>query len=206
MLLVVQLQSTYCHQILYYLPTIWLCYRNQTNGFQLALINWKAFVTKCQPIQTIVIIFNKGGMEISRFRFHVTNQKIDAVQSYCYFLLFALKQIDSPHHAQLTISLLDRLVLPVMRYVIEVLGPYFISKSKWSPHQFMLEPLSVKNINLHLCRFLLGVSRKVTNDAVMGEIGRLPKLLMTVRRWIPFTKGALRLPRQIFLNVPYLCH
>ena len=34
--------------------------------------------------KTKVIIFNKGGMKISKFRFCVNNQEIDVVKSYCY--------------------------------------------------------------------------------------------------------------------------
>ena len=176
--------------------------------------------------KTKVIIFNKGGMKISKFRFCVNNQVIDVVQSYCYLgivfsscgsftraiaalqdkarkAFFALKQIDTSQHAQLTISLFDRLVLPVMTYGIEVWGPYFISKSNCASNhsvKCMLEPHSVEKLNLHLCKFVLGVSRKATNDAVRGEVGRLPILLITARRWVSFTKRAFCLPQENLLK------
>ena len=60
----------------------------------------------------------------------------------------------------------------------------------------MLEPHSVEKLNLHLCKFVLGVSRKATNDAVKGEVGRLPILLITARRWVSFTKRAFCLPQE----------
>ena len=41
----------------------------------------------------------------------------------------------------------------------------------------MFEPYSIEKLNLHLCKFILGVCRKSTNDAVRGELGRLPILL-----------------------------
>ena len=90
-----------------------------------------------------------------------------------------------------------------MTYGIEVWGPYFISKSTCASNhsvKCMLEPHSVEKLNLHLCKFVLGVSRKATNDAVRGEVGRLPILLITARRWVSFTKHAFCLPPENLLK------
>ena len=176
--------------------------------------------------KTKMIIFNKGGMKISGFRFHVTNQEIDVVQSYCSLgivfsscgsftkaisalqnkarkALFVLKQIDTSQHDQLTISLFDRLVLAVMTCGIEVWGPYFISKSKCtSDHSIkcMLEPHSVEKINLHICKSVLGVSQKATSDAVRSEVARLHILLITARRCVAFTERAFCLSQANLLK------
>ena len=53
---------------------------------------------------------------------------------------------------------------------------------------------------LHLCKFVLGVSRKATNDAVRGEVGRLPILLITVQCWVSFTKRGFCLPQENLLK------
>ena len=106
-------------------------------------------------------------------------------------------------HGQLIISFFDRLVLLVMTYGIEVWGPHFISKSNCASNhsvKCMLQPHSVEKLNLHLCKFILGVSRKSTNDAVRGEVGHLPILLITARCWVSFTKHAFCLPQENLLK------
>ena len=172
------------------------------------------------------IIFNKGGKKFKKFKFYVNDSEIEIAQSYCYLgivfsscgtfnraisalhdkarkAFFALKQMETSQHPLLTISLFDKLVLPIMTYAVEVWGPFLLNKSKCAKScslKSTLEHQVLEKLNLHLCKYLLGVSRKSTNDAVRGEMGRLPILLLTVKRWFSFANHAFCSPNDSFLK------
>ena len=103
--------------------------------------------------KTKVVIFNKGGMKITRYKFYLDQNDIEIVQSYCYLgkvfsscgtfsravkavydkaskALFAMKKIDTCDNALLTLKLFDTLILPIMTYSIEAWGPYFFDECK----------------------------------------------------------------------------
>ena len=99
----------------------------------------------------------------------------------------------------LTLKLFDILVLPVLTYGIEVWGPLLIANENLSKVQnhtlkVMLEPTIIEKLNLHLCKYVLGVSRKATNDAVRGEIGRLPIIILALKRCLSYAKRCYNLP------------
>ena len=176
--------------------------------------------------KTKVIIFNKGSKKLKKFKFYVNDSEIEIAQSYCYLgiiffscgtfnraisalhdkarkAFFALKQMETSQHPLLTISLFDKLVLPIMTYAVEVWGPFLLNKSKCAKScslKSTLEHQVLEKLNLHLCKYLLGVSRKSTNDAVRGEMGRLPILLLTVKRWFSFANHAFCSPNDSFLK------
>ena len=58
----------------------------------------------------------------------------------------------------------------------------------------MLDSNDAEKINVKLCKYVLGVSRKSLNDAVRGELGRHPILLGSIHRWIKFAIRTLSLP------------
>ena len=177
--------------------------------------------------KTKVIIFNKGGKKLQKFKFYVNDSEIEIAQSYCYLgiifsscgtfnraisalhdkarkAFFALKQMETSQHPLLTISLFDKLVLPIMTYAVEVWGPFLLHKSKCAKScslKSTLEHQVLEKLNLHLCKYLLGVSRKSTNDAVRWEMGRLPILLLTVKRWFSFANHAFCSPNDSFLKI-----
>ena len=158
--------------------------------------------------------------KITRYKFYLDQNDIEIVQSYCYLgivfsscgtfsravkalydkaskALFAMKKIDTCDNALLTLKLFDTLVLPIMTYSIEVWGPYFFDECKLENlHSLkcMSESMSVEKINVKLCKYVLGVSRKSSNDAVRGELGRYPILLMTMHHWIKFVSRSYTLP------------
>ena len=45
-----------------------------------------------------------------------------------------------------------------------------------------------------LCKYVLGASCKSCNDAVRGELGRYPVLLMTMNQWFKYAKHCYSLP------------
>ena len=131
------------------------------------------------------------------------NRAISALHDKARKAFFALKQMETLQHPLLTISLFDKLVLPIMTYAIEVWGPFLLNKSKCAEScslKSMLEHQVLEKLNLYLCKYLLGVSRKSTNDAVRGEMGRLPILLLAVKQWFSFANHAFCSPNDSFLK------
>ena len=77
--------------------------------------------------------------------------------------------------------MLDILVMPVLTYAIEVWGPTsFDSRKLFDENSFKhaLEAPYIEKLNVKLCKYVLGVSRKSCNDAVRGELGRYPLVLV----------------------------
>ena len=57
-----------------------------------------------------------------------------------------------------------------------------------------LEAPFIEMLNVKLCKYVLGVSHKSCNDAVRGELGRYPLLLMTINQWFKYAKHCYSLP------------
>ena len=65
----------------------------------------------------------------------------------------------------------------------------------------MLDSNEVEKINVKLCKYVLDVSRKSSNDAVRGELGRHPILLGSMHRWIKFAIRTLSLPSNTLVKM-----
>ena len=174
--------------------------------------------------KTKVIIFNKGGHKISKFKFFLQDNPIEIVQWYCYLgvifsscgtftraikalhdkackAFFSLKKVDTRNNAELSLKLFDVLVTPILTYAIEIWGPSLIDKNKISrDHSLkcLLDSPCCENLNVKLCKYVLGIGRKSCNDAARGELGRHPILLLTMHRWINYMKHCFSLPLQNF--------
>ena len=172
----------------------------------------KKWILNINLSKTKVIIFNKGGHKISKFKFHPHNNKIEIVQWYLllprYYLFlmwdlyqgnqsiackafFALKNIYTRNYAILSIKMFDISVMHVLTYAIEVWGPTsFDSRKLFVENSFkhVLEAAYIEKLNVELCKYVLGGSRKSCNDAVRGELGRYPVLLMTINQWFKYAK------------------
>ena len=77
------------------------------------------------------------------------------------------------------LKLFDTLVVPILSYGGTVWAPLYANKVNTSNFNDICNNSPVENLNTRMCKYLLGVHRKSTNDAVRGELGRLP-LLLTV--------------------------
>ena len=53
---------------------------------------------------------------------------------------------------------------------------------------------NIEKLNVKLCKYVLGASRKSCNDAVRGELGRYHVLLMTMNQWFKYAKHCYSLP------------
>ena len=111
--------------------------------------------------------------------------------------------VDTRNNAEQSLKLFDVLVTPVLTYAIEIWGPSLIDKNKISrDHSFkcLLVSPCCENLNVKLCKYVLGIGRKSCNDAARGELGRHPILLLTMHRWINYMKHCFSLPLQNFAH------
>ena len=156
------------------------------------------FILPVTHLLNLIVIFNKGGRKISKFKSLLYNNEIDIEQSYCYLgIIFSscgtfTRAIRALHdNAMLTLKLFDSLVAPILTYAT------LTDTKKIANTQSLksiMESPSIERLNVKLCKHVLGVSRKSCNDAVRGELGRYPVLLMCVHRWINYAKHCYSLP------------
>ena len=171
--------------------------QNCLNALEAYCEKWNLTVNTAK---TKVVIFNKGGHILKRFKFCYRNELLEITQKYCYLgivfsscgtfvsackaivekslkAFYKLKQLDTRNNVTLTLKLFDSLVAPVAMYGCEVWGPLILKKLNTSNFMNICETAHIEKLNIKLCKYLLGVGRKTTNAAVRGELGRYPLLL-----------------------------
>ena len=150
--------------------------------------------------KTKVIIFNKTGKLLTKYKLYYRNAPVEITNEYCYLgilftpsgtfthaikrltdqalkALFKLKQMDTVRNIPVALKLFDILIMPILRYCSEIWTPYFIKNLNNTNLLSLAEKLPMEKIHLKFCKFILGVNRKTTNIAVRAELGRRPILL-----------------------------
>ena len=147
--------------------------------------------------KTKVVIFNKGGHRIKKFGFTLNDGDLSVEQMYtslgipftsngsfkqaCVSLndkakkaFFVLRQINPRYNVSLSIKLFQALIMPILSYGSEVWGPFIAQKA------------CETNLNIKLCKHILGVNKHATNVAVRGELGRYPVLMSIIYQSLHF--------------------
>ena len=150
--------------------------------------------------KTKIIIFNKGGHAFSRYKFYLNNVTISIVQQYCYLgIVFSssgnfgpackslydkalkafhkFKQINPRNNATLAMKLFDMLISPIISYAGIVWGPCLLGKINHENFMQKCDNAPVEQINIKLCKYLLGVHKYASNIAVKSELGRFPLMI-----------------------------
>lgn len=173
-------------------------------GLQKCLNNLQQYCSKwCLTInidKTKIIIFNKFGYIVSRNTFYIYDQPLEIVKSYCYLgiifssngsfknacnalydkalkAFYMLKQIQPHHNVKLALKLFDTLVFPILSYGGVVWGPLYAHKTNVTNFMNICNESPIEKLNTKMCKYILGVHRKSTNDAVRAELGRFPLLI-----------------------------
>ena len=144
--------------------------------------------------KTKILIFNKGGKKIKKYKFFINGNDLDIVQSYCYLgitfsasgtfklaienlhdkakkALFKLKQHNLRDNVQVGIKLFNALISPILRYGSEVWAPFQFKKLNENNFYDLCEKVPIEKINNSFCKYLLGVNKFTSNHAVKGELG-----------------------------------
>lgn len=194
---------------------------NSSQGLQKMLDKLYSFCQKwnlkLNVNKTKVMIFNKSGKILKGFHFLYNNQYIHQATEYKYLgiyfkasgsfthainylskkaskamfcvrkMLFSEK-LNVPSH----IKLFDTCVKPILLYCSEVWGLKSIIKVNQSLESkykdFLPDKLQIKN-----AKFILGVSKKASNMAVLGELGLFPLAISAIKLTIGFWDHLIKL-------------
>ena len=173
-------------------------------GLQKCLDKLQEYCTKwCLTVnidKTKVIIFNKGGARYSRYKFRIMNCDIEITDKYCYLgiifsasgsftkacdalydkalkAFYKFKQLHPQNNVKLAMRLFDTLVVPILTYAGTIWAPLYAHKISIENFFTTCNDSPIERLNVKLCKYLLGVHKKSTNNAVRGELGRYPLLI-----------------------------
>ena len=144
--------------------------------------------------KTKILIFNKGGHIIKRFKFYLDDSELETVTNYCYLgivfsssgnfnlamenlyekarkALFKLKQYNLKDDVKTAFKLFNALILPILRYGSEVWAPFQLKGLNSNNFLNLCDKVCIEKINNSFCKYLLGVNRYSSNYAVKGELG-----------------------------------
>ena len=146
-----------------------------------------------------IMIFNKSGKCLKKFKFYINKQVLDCVPSYTYLgiklstsgklhraqddlryralqALFKLKQdlfLETTIPIKLHLKLFDAVVKPILLYCSEVWSHENINQSQ----NLMKLSTPMEKLHIKFCKFLLNVNCKASNTACLMELGRYPLLV-----------------------------
>lgn len=159
--------------------------------------------------KTKVIIFNKGGSRITKFRFRFMDNDIEIVNNYCYLgiifsasgsftkacdalydkamkAFYKFKQLSPQNNVQLALRLFDALVVPILTYAGTVWGPLYAHRISKENFFTLCNDSPIEKLNVKLSKYVLGVHKKSTNIAVRGELGRYPLLISVLEHSVRY--------------------
>ena len=87
-----------------------------------------------------------------------------------------------------SLNMFDKLVRPVMLYGCEIWGDTIIKGKSVCEEKMWRKILKsqIESVHMSFCKSCLGVDRKATNVAVMGELGRYPVFVQIVIQMVNF--------------------
>ena len=75
--------------------------------------------------------------------------------------------------------------MPILSYGSEVWGPFIAQKACETNLRTVLDTAPCEILNIKLCKYILGVNKHATNDAVRGELGQYPVLISIIYQTLP---------------------
>jgi hypothetical protein len=104
----------------------------------------------------------------------------------------------------LALKMFDQLVFPILSYGCEVwgfedLGKVFTSKNPLTIEE-TYNKLAQEKLNIHFCKYILGVSSKSTNLTVMAELGRYPLAIKIITQMLKYYAKILNSDKHTLLS------
>ena len=190
-----------------------------SQGLQNAIDNLSRYCgtwnLKINLSKTKIVVFNKGGHLIKRFKFHLNQSQIESVSSYRYLgidfscsgnfkiaigtikdkamrALFKVKQFDLRSNVKTAIVLFNSLVMPIIRYCSEIWAPYLFNKLNERNLKNICDGILPEKVHIHFCKYILGLHKNAVNDGARAELGSYPLainlLLHALKYWSNFRK------------------
>jgi len=117
---------------------------------------------------------------------------------------YRLRQLDTRDNVNLTLKLFDTLILPICMYGSEVWGPEIFMKLNDNNFMQICDTAIIEALNIKLCKYVLGVSKRATNAAVKGELGRYPLLITILTQSYKFWARTCLLPIEFHVKKSYV--
>lgn len=150
--------------------------------------------------KTKVLIFNKGGKLLKRFKFSFSGTPVECVDRYCYLgiifsasgnfnaacdrlidqaskAIFKLRSMNIRDSIITAYKLFNSLVLPILNYCSEVWCPFYLKGLNDTNFYKLCDFLPIEKVYLKFGKFLLGVGKRCTNAGVRGDLGQYPLLV-----------------------------
>lgn len=180
--------------------------------------------------KTKVMIFNKTGKLLQKYKFYYNNGPVEITNSYQYLgiiftpsgsftqaikkltdqalkALFKLRQQNLANNIPVALrhyKLFDTLIMPILSYCAEIWTPYFIKGLNADNFLALGDKLPLEKIHTKFCRFILGVNKKTTNIAVRAELGRRPILVDLVAHSAKYWMHLVTLNSDILVHKAYI--
>lgn len=184
------------------------------SGLQCALDKLNSYCNKWKLLVNIdksnVMIFNKSGHIINNYKFIYDNCEIKITNEYCYLGIifvpsgsftkamcrlkdkalkayFKIRENLFCDSSKCSFKLFHSLIHPILSYGCEVWAPYLLAKLNDSNFLPICDKLPGETLHIKLCKAILGVHKRSTNNAVRGELGSFPLLIsmlsLAVKYW-----------------------
>ena len=150
--------------------------------------------------KTKVMIFNKSGRLLSNYSFKFDTHDIQLCQEYSYLgivftpsgsftkaikllyekaskAFFKIRTHLYDSSASCGSKLFFSLIRPILCYGCEVWSPYLLKGLNNDNFIKICDKINSETLHVKLCKLILGVHRKASNNAVRGELGSYPLLL-----------------------------
>ena len=177
---------------------------DSSNGLQTALNNLHAYCLKwklCVNIdKTKIMIFNRGGHILNSFPFSYGHVPLQICNEYSYLgimftpsgsftkainilkekankVFFKIRENLYSSSCKCSLKLFHTPIKPILTYGCEIWAPYLLKGLKDENFIDICDKPSSENIHVKVCKLILGVHRKATNNAVRGELGSYPLLI-----------------------------
>ncbi|MEW8544951.1 MAG: reverse transcriptase family protein, partial [Candidatus Thiodiazotropha sp.] len=161
-----------------------------------------------------VLVFNRTG-RLVKYNFSISDVSLEVVREYkylgivftisgkfskavsdlycrgqkAYFKLMNIFKYSSPKISTV-IHTFDHTVKPILLYASEIWNTFDTKKfTRFSNCciEQIFKDLHIEKLNIQLCKFILGVNKKASNQAVMGELGRYPlyidAIVLMIKYW-----------------------
>ena len=96
------------------------------------------------------------------------------------------------------LKLVDSLVFPVCNYASDFITPLIMTNKSYTSTENLLqfwEQYEPEKINQRICRLLLSVHKKSSRLAVLGELGRYPVFLTSLKNTLKYCQVLLQKPQ-----------
>ena len=203
------------------------------NGLQSALNKLTGYCAKwdldINIEKTKVMIFNKSGRIIKKYKFLIKDTQIGITDTYKYLgtifkpsgtfsaavkhlvnkakkAIFSINNIFPQNRLSLTenLKMFDACIKPILLYNSEVWGLEKILHDRKRIEKYYMANFLPENIHIRFIKYILGLNKSAVNSAVLSETGRFPMTLTVIKSVIRFWHHIINAPSTSIVKMTYM--